>query len=366
MTQPFVPLLEVWRGDRCESVHQGALAIVAADGRLIAAAGDPSFVTYLRSSAKPFQALPFVEHGGVDAFQINQAELALICASHEGAEIHLNTVRGLQEKIGISEADLQCGAHWPADPRSARALVLSGAEPTPNYNNCSGKHTGMLAHARLHGWSTQDYLDIHHPLQQEILHTLAEMCDYPAEKIGVAIDGCSAPTFALPLYHAALGVARLCDPKALPSPRREAARQIVQAMLAHPEMVDGERGLDTLLIRQGKGKLLSKGGAEGFQIVGILPGALSPQSPGIGLALKVADGDLPLRLSRGGSASRTRSAVVLEILRQLGVLSADEVAGFAPFVHGGKVLNHRGIEVGEYRVVVRIENGSPIEVAGLH
>lgn len=354
MTQPFVPLLEVWRGDRCESVHQGALAIVTAEGKLIAAAGDPSFVTYLRSSAKPFQALPFVEHGGVEAFHITQPELALICASHEGAARHLDTVRGLQEKIGVSEADLQCGAHWPANPHSLRALILQGAEPTPNYNNCSGKHTGMLAHARLHGWPIHNYLQVDHPVQQEILYTLAEMCMYPSERIGLAIDGCSAPTFALPLYHVALGVARLCDPARLPPQRREAARKIVQAMLAHPEMVDGESGLDTLLMRQGKGKILSKGGAEGFQIVGILPGALSPQSPGIGLALKVADGDLPIRLGHGGSLSRVRSTVVVEILRQLGVLDQQDAATFTPFVHGGKIRNHRGLEVGEYRVVVHV------------
>lgn len=354
MNQPFVPLLEVWRGDRCESTHQGAFAVVDAEGRLIAAAGDSSFVTYLRSSAKPFQALPFVEHGGVQAFGITEAELALICASHDGAAIHVETVRTLQEKIGISEADLQCGAHWPSDAQSMRTLILNGREPTPNYNNCSGKHTGMLAHARLHGWSTDDYLDIHHLLQQEILQALAEMCDYPKERIGVAIDGCSAPTFALPLYHAALGVARLCDPRRLPAKRAEAVQKIVQAMLAHPHMVDGEGGFDTELMRIGAGHLLAKGGAEGFQIVGVLPGTLGPDQPGLGLALKIADGDLPLRLSNGRTVSRARTAVTLEILRQLGVLNEAQIAKFAPFVHGGKLLNHRGLEVGEYRVTVRL------------
>lgn len=354
MNQPFVPLLEVWRGDRCESVHQGAFAVVDAEGRTIAAAGDVSFVTYLRSSAKPFQALPFVEHGGVQTFGITEAELALICASHDGAAVHLETVGALQAKIGISEAELQCGAHWPSDAQSMRTLILSGREPTPNYNNCSGKHTGMLAHTRLHGWSTHDYLDVHHPLQQEILQTLAEMCDYPKERIGVAIDGCSAPTFALPLYHAALGVARLCDPRRLPAQWSEAAQAIVRAMIGHPEMVDGEGGFDTELMRIASGHVLAKGGAEGFQIVGILPGTLGPDQPGLGLALKIADGDLPIRLIDGRTVSRARTAVTLEILRQLGVLTETQISKFAPFVHGGKVLNHRGLQVGEYRVTVRL------------
>jgi L-asparaginase II len=352
MNQPFVPLLEVWRGDCLESLHQGAFAIVNAEGELLACAGDPSHVTFLRSSAKPFQALPFVEHGGVEAFDITPAELALICASHDGAAIHLNTVRALQEKIGIAESELQCGAHWPADAHSYRALILSGREPSPNYNNCSGKHTGMLAHARLHGWSTHDYLDPRHPLQKEILQSLAEMCDYPRERIQVAIDGCSAPTFALPLYHAALGIARLCDPRGLPERRAWASRQIVQAMIAHPEMVDGEDGFDTLLMRAARGRLLSKGGAEGFQVIGILPDALAPGSPGIGIALKIADGDLPLRRADGRTSSRARPRVVMEILRQMGLSIDEAILAIDPLIR-----NHRNLVVGSYRAVFRLDSG---------
>ncbi len=349
MSQPFVPLLEVWRGDGLESLHLGAFAVVNTEGRLLACAGDPSHVTYLRSSAKPFQALPFVEHGGLEAFHIMPEELALICASHDGAPIHLNTVRTLQEKIGIAESDLQCGAHWPADPYSHRALILSKKEPSPNYNNCSGKHSGMLAHARLHGWSTHDYLDPLHPLQQEILQTLAEMCNYPKERIKVAIDGCSAPTFALPLYHVALGIARLCDPRGLPEKRAWASRQIVQAMIDHPEMVAGEGRFDTLLMRLGRGQLLSKGGAEGFQVIGILPDVLAPGSPGIGIALKIADGDLSVQGGDGRSFSRARPRVGVEILRQMGFPIDQSALGLENVMH-----NHRGLEVGEYRAVFRL------------
>jgi L-asparaginase II len=237
MNERLLPLLELTRGRVVESTHYGAIVVVDSDGKTIASYGDPQTVAFLRSSAKPFQALPFVERGGVEHYGYTLKELSLSCASHESAQIHLDTVQGMQKKIGIQENQLQCGTHMPGDVAVFKSMIQRGAEPTPNNNNCSGKHTSMLAHAKMRGLPLENYLDINHPIQQDILTTFAEMCQYERGKIELGVDGCSAPNFALPLYNTALGLARLCDPRALSDERASACRKITTAMTTHPEMV---------------------------------------------------------------------------------------------------------------------------------
>ena len=342
-----LPLFEVTRGDLVESVHYGCIAVVDSNGNLIAFYGDPEMVAFLRSSAKPFQALPFVERGGVEHFNLTPRELSIACASHEGSDRHVETVRGMQKKIGIEESNLQCGVHFPGDVHAYKALIVDDQLPTPIRNNCSGKHTAMLAHAKMRGLPLENYLDIHHPIQQDILASFADMCMIPSEKVVLGTDGCSAPNFAVPLYNAALGMARFCDPHGLPEARADACRKITSAMTSHPEMVSGEGEFDCELMKAGEGKIVCKRGAEGYQIIGLMPGVLAKDSPGVGIAFKVSDGDASRKDMNLESSVRVRPAVTLEILRQLGALSPKLEQALGRFGPVKDIQNHRGIITGQ-------------------
>jgi L-asparaginase II len=202
-------LVEVWRGGRVESEHRGAIAVVDASGKLIAHVGNSDLVSYLRSSAKPFQLLPLVESGAADRFAFTDAELAVIAGSHAGEPRHVAAVQSILNKIGLSDDALQCGIHVPFNADAAKALRAADREPTVLHNNCSGKHSGMLAQAVDRGLSTHDYLDPQHPVQVTIRRRLAELGGITFDEIGVGVDGCSAPCFAMPLRAAALAFARL-------------------------------------------------------------------------------------------------------------------------------------------------------------
>lgn len=354
IAQGVAPLFELTRGRIVESTHYGAAAVVDATGRLLSYLGDPNAVAFLRSSAKPFQAMPFFEAGGPDLFGLTPQEQALVCASHEGSDVHVQTALSIQSKAGLREADLQCGVHMPGDASAYRKLIARGEAPTPNRNNCSGKHSGMLAYARIRGWPLDTYLEPSHPLQQEILTVLAEMSRYPRQKVEIGIDGCSAPNFALPLYNAALAFARLCDPRELEEGRREAARRITGVMMGHPQMISGTDEFDCRLMQAGKGRIVCKRGAEGYLAIGLMPGALSPDSPGIGIAFKVADGDLPFRTVALEPHNRVRPAVALEILRQMDALDVGQLAQLQAFGPELPIENHRHIVVGTSRPVFRL------------
>ncbi len=350
------PIFGVTRGEVVESVHYGSIAVVDSNGNLIASYGDPQTVAFLRSSAKPFQALPFVEHGGVEYFNFTPRELALSCASHEGSDMHVQAVSQLQQKIGIEEGDLQCGTHLPGDVDELKSLIIHDQAPRTNHNNCSGKHTAMLAHAKMRGLPLEHYLDITHPIQQNILHTFADLCGLSVEQVQLGTDGCSAPNFAVPLYNAALGFARFCDPHTLTSIRASACRKITSAMTSYPEMVSGYGEFDEQLMRVGAGRIVCKRGAEGYQIVGLLPGVLSPDSPGVGITMKISDGDASRMGSGLESSNRVRPAVTIEILRQLGVLSSEQQQALASFGPEKSITNHRGIVTGKSYPVFKLEN----------
>ena len=313
------PLLELTRGALIESRHFGSIAVVDSNGKLIHSYGDPHTVAFLRSSAKPFQSLPFVEQGGVEHYGFTPAELAISCASHETAQLHLDNVHSLQLKVGIHENQLQCGPHLPSDANKLREVIVQNIKPTPNFNNCSGKHTMMLAFAKMRGLPLENYLDINHPIQQDILQTLSEMCMIDKNKIQLGVDGCSAINFAMPLYNAAFGIARMCDPKDLTESRAIACKKITSAMLAHPEMISNHGEFDCELMTASNNKVITKHGAEGFQIIGIMPNVINERS--VGIAFKVSDGDRSGINDELESSSRVRPAVTLEILRQLNVLN---------------------------------------------
>ena len=335
-----VPLSKVIRGSRLEAVYRGAMAVVDARGRLVASRGDADLTTWLRSSAKPFQLTPLVESGAADRFGFSERELAVMAASHNGEEFHVQAVTGILARIGLDASALQCGVHAPSHPPAARALENAGQKPSALHNNCSGKHSGMLAQCVDRKLPIADYLSPQHPLQVTIKQTVAEMTDLSPDSIDVAIDGCSVPTFALPLRNAALAFARLADPSGLSEPRRSALRRIASAMMAYPEMVGGTQRLDTDVMSVGKGNIVVKGGAEGYYGIGLL-------SSGLGIAIKMESG------MEDGADGRGRNAVVVEALRQLGALDDDQVTALEHYA-AGPMKNHRKLIVGQVQPCFKI------------
>ena len=274
------PLAAVRRGALVESVHRGRLVVCDPRGNVLEAVGDPEAYVYLRSSAKPFQALPLVLSGTADAIGLKDEELAVACASHNAEEPHLAAVKSILEKAGLDESDLQSGAHPPMYGPEAAKLARSGEEPRPIHGNCSGKHAGMLAVCVHEGYETLSYRDPGHPLQRRILGLIAEVCGLEEDEILVAGDNCGVPAFALPLRSFATGLARIATSVGLPDELVDAALRIRDAMRAHPFMVAGTGRFDTRLME--RTNLLVKGGAEAGLAVG------NPQ--GWGMALKISDG----------------------------------------------------------------------------
>ena len=347
---PYAPIFELTRGETVESIHFGAIAIVDAHGQLVAWYGDPQAVTYLRSSAKPIQVMPFLEHGGQATFGLTPREIAILCASHSGTDEHVAVLKSIQTKTGAREADLMCGIHPLSHTPTIAAMQQRSETLTFNRHNCSGKHTGMVAHAILHGLPVADYINPAHPIQGEIRQTFAEMCGLSVEQVKYGTDGCSAPNFAVPLQNAAFAFARLCDPGDLLSPRNGVCQTITAAMTANPDMVGGPDSFDTHLMNTTGGRIICKGGAEGYQALGLLPGALGPGSPALGIAFKISDGDLKGHSRpEGDPRGHARPAVALEILRQLKAISISEMQALAEFGPAYQVYNWRKLLVGEAR-----------------
>jgi L-asparaginase II len=336
------PLVEVLRGERVESVHHGAVVLVDDAGGPVAARGDADLVTYLRSSAKPAQVLPLLVSGAAERFGFTEAEIAVMIGSHGGEPFHLEAVRSILGRAGLGEEALQCGAHPPFYRPAAHALRLSGQEPSALHNNCSGKHAGMLALAVHLGAPIGAYLEPAHPVQQRIREVVARLSGLETAAIGIAVDGCSAPTFAIPMRAAALLYARLLAPGSLPEDLGRAARRAVAAMRAHPEMVAGTGRLCTDLMRRGGDGLIAKIGAEGFYGLGYARGGR-----GFGLAIKISDGD----------GERARPTAAIDALRQLGVLEDPEAAGLMER-HVGTIRNHRGVVVGRVRPCFTLDAGA--------
>jgi len=293
----------------------------------------------LRSAAKPFQCLPLLLAGGAERFALTAADIALICASHGGTPEHTQRAADLLARGGFRVSDLLCGSHWPLDAKAAEALRQAGETPTPLHNNCSGKHAGMLLACRLLGLPAADYVAAGHPLQTRILGMVAEFCGLPPAAIGQALDGCSVPTYHMPLAAAALGYAALADPRAagLAPDVAAAVDVVVRGMTGEPAMVAGPGRFTTRLMSATGGRVLGKEGAEGFY-------SLAVRGPvALGVAVKIADG-----------GERCRDGVVLDVLRQLGSLAGAELADLAD-LHVPALHNHRGLKVGEVRPEVDLE-----------
>lgn len=293
---------EVWRGQFLECVHRGHIAICNTQGDLLASWGDSAAIILPRSSCKMLQALPLVESGAAESFGLTSEQLALSCASHNSAFIHTGRVRKWLDGLGLSEADLRCGGHMPKDAEAMKGLLCGDHCFDQTHNNCSGKHSGFLT-LNKHLGGGAEYLEIDHPVQVAVKSALEEMTS--EDTYGHAIDGCSAPNFAMTLTGFARALARMADPSGLGATREAAAKALVGAMAKHPELVAGETRACTELMRAMDGKAVIKTGAEGV-FAAILP------ERGLGVALKIEDG-----------ATRASECAMAAMLVRLGVADAN-------------------------------------------
>jgi L-asparaginase II len=347
MSAPPV-LVEVARGEGLDARHRGWIAGVDPDGELTVSIGDPGQRVFLRSSAKPFQLAPFVASGRFDSYDFGAPTeaLAIMAASHSGEDRHVRTVQAILRQGGLSREVLQCGTHTPYDVETAQRLLRDGEPLTPLRHNCSGKHAGMALHAKAAGWDVETYWQPDHPVQRLAFATIASLAELSPAEIQTATDGCGVVTFALPLRNAALLYVRLADPTRVPDAAlRGALERIRDAMMAHPELVAGERRrLDTALMRAAPGALVAKGGAEGFSSLGILPDAANGRREALGLVVKIEDGD---------AARRAGSVTVCAVLRQLGVLDSAAMNGLAEFA-SPPIRDPRGERAGEVKATFKI------------
>ena len=336
--------VEVRRGPIVESVHRVHAVLTDAAGNVLACAGDPDLVTYWRSAAKPFQVLPLVVSGGREAFGLDEADIAVMAASHHGEPEHVLQVQHILAAAGISEDALKCGVHAPLDSTASARLRAAGEEPRAVHSNCSGKHAGMLAHARLIGADLEGYMEPSHPVQQRVLETVAAFAGLPQSSVTLSVDGCGVPVFGLPLRAMARAYARLALPASAgaapalsfaPEARAvaEAAEVVVRSMQAHPHLVAGTGSANTAMLRALAPGVVVKGGAEGVYCLG--------HRRGWGLAVKVEDG------SHRGSVP-----AALEILRLLGVIAEgdERLESFRrPPVRNvaGRVVGEIAVEAGE-------------------
>ncbi len=312
------------RGGVVESRHRVHAAVVGADDRLAAAAGDPELVTYWRSCAKPFQVMPLLSTGGFDCARWGDDQLALACASHGGEPEHVALAAAMLASIGLEEGDLACGPHEPLATRGARLLRESGIRATRLHNNCSGKHAAMLARAVAEGWTHEGYERADHPVQRGCTEAVAHWSGLDASRIGQSVDGCGVVVYAMPLEAMARAFGRLA--RAARSDDDVPAR-VIHAMRTRPFLVGGTDRFDTVLIEETDGRVVAKVGAEGVHSVALV-------DDGVGVAVKAEDG-----------SPRAQFPAVLRLLQHLGALPAELPPRLADFIER-PVRNTRGEIVG--------------------
>lgn len=324
MTSAANPVLvDVTRGGIVESFHRGSYAVMDASGALLASGGTIDEMVFPRSAIKAFQCLPLLEEGAIEKLGLVAEEIALACSSHSGEARHVGVAESMLRKSGHSAEDLECGAHWPIAEDAMHEMVKLGQVPSALHNNCSGKHAGMLALAHLLGAPSAGYVEPEHPVQRRIAKTISRLCDCDLSKQACGIDGCSVPTWAIPLGNLAAGFARFC------SSENTLAQHIIHAVRAHPYLVAGRERFDTLLMRKVP-RAFVKTGAEGVY------GACVPHA-GIGIALKIDDG-----------ASRASQLAIAAVLAKLDVWTESESEQLKELCDGA-LLNRRGIEIGRRR-----------------
>jgi len=315
-------LANVTRSGKIESQHYGHLVVVDGDGKIIYSLGDPDFITFMRSAAKPFQAIPLFEDEIPEAFGLNDVEQAVMMSSHNGEAWHVEAVSLILKKIGCVPENLQCGIHIPLGVKAAKLLSERGEKPTVLQNNCSGKHVGMLAACVHHRLPIENYLDPTHPHQVRIHETMATWANLSTAQIARGVDGCNAQVFHLPIYNMALMYAKLA------SSRETVSQKINKLFITHPAMIAGEDRFDTEIMIAADGKVLAKTGAEGIECMSIL------EDEPLGIAIKMIDG-----------ANRAIPPVLVNVLHKLGVIDDADLLKLEKW-RRVRIQNHRGIEIG--------------------
>lgn len=333
MTNPV--LVEVLRGAVVESAHRGAVAVCDADGKMVWEIGDTARPVFPRSAVKAIQALPLVESGAADAFGFGNRELALACASHSGEVQHVETARSMLACAGLDETALECGSHWPSRQEATVALARSGGEPNALHNNCSGKHAGFLSTCRHCGIDHHGYVNGSHKLQAMVRDAMEAVTGAAHDVDHCGTDGCSIPTYAVPLRSFASGFAKMATGKGLELVRAKAAQRLLSACMAEPFLVSGTDRADERLMKAAPGHIFVKTGAEGVYCAAL------PEL-GLGIALKCDDG-----------ASRAAEVMIAGVLARL--LVSDE--GLAVELRSQAlqpIMSRNGAEVGQVRLTAAL------------
>jgi L-asparaginase II len=334
-------LVRLLRNGIEESVHRGDIVETDAEGRLLRQLGDPDRVVTLRSTVKPFGVVALIEAGGIEAFELEPADIAIMGSSHSGEDVHVRTLQALFRRAGVSQSLLACGAEgMPLDALTAARLARDGEKPGPIRHMCSGQHAVSLLLSRLNGWDLETYWQATHPAQVAYRSAVARAYGTTPDKLRTAIDGCGVETYAFRLREVAQAYAMLADPGAVPEtdPRSALAPILLQvrdAMLANPEMIAGRHDrLDTSLMKAAPGRVISKAGMEALRAIAILPGERTGTSEigATGLAVKIEDGD---------GYDRGTWAASVEALRQTGTLDGAALRELARY-HRPAILDPHG------------------------
>jgi L-asparaginase II len=323
-------LVDVTRGGIAESHHTGAVAVLDADGGVMLAFGDIDRPIFPRSAIKGLQALPLIESGAADRYRLTSAEIALACASHNGEVEHVQTAAGMLAKAGLDVAALECGAQMPMRAPAQHPLIRAGTAASALHNNCSGKHAGFVCVACANGDDPTGYIKPDHPTMREVTAAVESICGHGLGNAACGTDGCSIPTFAIPLRAMALGFARFGTGQGLERERAAASRRIREAVAESPFHVAGTDRFDTLLMQLLGIRAFVKVGAEGVYCAAL------PEL-GAGVAIKCDDG-----------ATRAAEVMMAAVIANLLPLSDQERTGLAPLL-APKLTNWNGIHVGDIR-----------------
>ncbi len=330
-------LVEVTRSGLVESRHYGHIAVVDDNGRILYYAGNPYITTYTRSSAKPVQTLEVILSKTSERYKFSENEIAIMCASHYGEEIHRKTVQSILNKIGLDKSNLKCGIIPPLDESIAYNTAYNNIKFDQLHHDCSGKHAGMLAVCTHKGYDINTYKNLGHPLQKSIKEHVKYIYNISDNDMVIGVDGCDVPLYGMPLYKMAHGFARFTNPDKLNSEYQRAVKQIFNSMNAYPEMIAGSNGFCTELIKNSHGKLIGKLGAEGIYCIGI-------KDRRIGIALMIED----------GSITRPISTTAIKILEDLQLIDKDEIKALHKFKIRNN-LNSVNRKVGEVKGIFKLK-----------
>lgn len=323
-------LVEVLRGAHVESAHRGSVAVFDGDGKPVWELGDAARPVFPRSAVKAIQALPFIESGAADAYGFDERELALACASHSGEAAHAELAAAMLGKAGLDASALECGAHWPMSQAATVALARSGASPSALHNNCSGKHAGFLCTCRHAGLDHHGYVKAGHALQEMVRGALEDVIGVAHGEDNRGTDGCSIPTYAVPLRNLARAFARMASGQGLGHQRAGAAKRLLSACMAEPFLVSGTDRADKALMSAAPGRIFVKTGAEGVYCSAL------PEL-GLGIALKCDDG-----------AGRAAESMIAAVLAKL-TAGEPALAALLTALANPVLKNWNGIEVAGLR-----------------